>query len=738
MLRIFIMDVRFSSWAGVAAASLAMAVLPMSVATAADGLPASASPFDPSSARPSAASPSATHPSSAKPAAYLPAVVVTSERIDSPTSPDPAAQRRTLDAVPGSVDLVDVDERAPRYAGNLRDVLADTPGVRIDDRYGQEVRLSVRGSGLARAFHSRGIELLQDGLPMQMADGSGDFYGFDPLGVRTVAVYKGGNALTLGATSLGGAIDVVTPTALTAGAPMRMRVEAGSFGTLRLGAQASRVFESADVLVNATVGHADGWRDHMAGDTRQLNANLGYRLGAGAETRFHLGFYDVEQRLPGTLTLRDALSDPRRASASAISGDQARDQRIARLANVTSLPLAGGRLVAGTWLMHKSLFHPIFQVIDQDGWNAGVSVRWTRELMLGGLRHEWTMGTRVFAGANEALQFVNTGGRRGAQTLDARQRARNAGAWIEDHVWMRPDLALIVGAHAWRQTRRYVDHGGLAANPLAKEDEVRFDGVDPRIGLLWRAAASSPRGVQVFANLTRSSDVPDFSDLTQTIASTQRFVPLAPQRAWTLEAGVRGETGRWQWDVAAWRSRVRDQMLQYTVDASVPAATFNAPRTTLQGLDAAATVALARGLRAPGAGDLVRLTTSWTYSDLRFDGDPQYGSNRLPVVPVHVLRARLAYEQPEGWSLAATLDWVPRGAWVDYANTERAPGYALWGARFGVAIDRHWQGYVEARNLGDKRYVSDMGAITSARTAASAVYYPGAGRAVFAGLRYAM
>ncbi|MFT3801508.1 MAG: TonB-dependent receptor [Burkholderiaceae bacterium] len=703
------MDSRPTSRAGATVASFAMAVLPAFTAAAAD-----------------------------TPAADLAPVVVTGARNVSPTSPDPAAQRRALDAMPGSVGLVDTEARGPRFTGNLRDVLADTPGVLVDDRYGQEVRLSMRGSGLARAFHSRGIELLQDGLPMQMADGSGDFYGFDPLGARTVAIYKGGNALALGASSLGGAIDVVTPTALTAVAPVRMRVEGGSFGTARMSAQASRVFESADVLVNASIGHADGWRRHMAGDTRQLNANVGYAFGAGAETRFFLGVHDVEQRLPGTLSLRDALRDPRRASPSAIDGDQARDQRIARLANQTSMPLAGGRLVLGAWLMHKSLYHPIFQVIDQDGWNAGVSPRWTRELVLAGLRHEWTVGARVFAGANDALQFVNVGGHRGAQTLDARQRARNVGAWIEDRAWLRPDVALTVGAHAWRQTRRYVDRGGLAANPVAKDDEARFDGVDPRIGLLWRPAASTPRGIQVFANLTRSSDVPDFSDLTQTMAGTQRFVPLVPQKAWTLELGSRGQAGRWQWDLTAWRSRVRDQMLQYTVDASIPATTFNAPRTTMQGIDAAATVELARGLRAPRAGDSLRLATTWTYSDLRFDGDPQYGSNRLPVVPVHVLRARLEYEQPDRWSLAATLDWVPRGAWVDYANAERAPGYALWGARFGIAIDRHWQFYVDARNLGDKRYVSDLGAITSARTAASTVYYPGQGRAVFAGLLYAI
>ena len=114
--------------------------------------------------------------------------------------------------------------RTRRYANTLRDVLKNTPGVFVQQRYGQEMRLSVRGSGISRGFHLRGLELLQDGIPVNAADGSGDFYQIDPLALRSVEVYKGGNALTFGATTLGGAINFVTPTAQTAFAPNMLRV----------------------------------------------------------------------------------------------------------------------------------------------------------------------------------------------------------------------------------------------------------------------------------------------------------------------------------------------------------------------------------------------------------------------------------------------------------------------------------------------------------------------------------
>ena len=132
-------------------------------------------------------------------------------------------QRAALAGTVGSVAFVDAAALQDRYTNTLRDVLKDVPGVYVQERYGQELRLSVRGSGIARAFHLRGLELLQDGILLNLADGSGDFYQVDPLALRSVEVYKGGNALTFGATTLGGAVNAVTPTAYTALAPNILR-----------------------------------------------------------------------------------------------------------------------------------------------------------------------------------------------------------------------------------------------------------------------------------------------------------------------------------------------------------------------------------------------------------------------------------------------------------------------------------------------------------------------------------
>ena len=97
------------------------------------------------------------------------------------TVPSVADQKRRIADTAASVGFVDAKDFRNSYANNLRDVLKDAPGVFVQERYSQELRLSIRGSGLARSFHTRGLEILQDGIPTNASDGSGDFYQIDPL-----------------------------------------------------------------------------------------------------------------------------------------------------------------------------------------------------------------------------------------------------------------------------------------------------------------------------------------------------------------------------------------------------------------------------------------------------------------------------------------------------------------------------------------------------------------------------
>ena len=647
------------------------------------------------------------------------------------TAPSVAAQKAELAKIPGAVSLIDAASLQDRYTNNLPDILKETPGIFAQTRYGQEIRLSVRGSGLGRTFHLRGIELMQDGIPLNFADGSGDFYGIDPLSLRSLELYRGGNALAFGTTTLGGALNAVTPTARTALSPTIVRIEGGSFGAFRTNLQASRVEGPADALISATYSHQNGARQHQAQDYLQLNGNVGYQIAPGVETRFYFGYAHTDQKLPGTLDLFQALTFPRQASATALTGNQKRDVERTRIANRTSVELGLGRIDLDTWLTHTRLFHPIFQVIDQTGTSYGIAPRWTGSFDLGGFKHDLVVGARAVGGENTARQYVNVQGQPRALTAYGRQEARNLEAFVDNRFWLTGDLALVAGAKWFRHER---DFTNLFVVPN-RQGSRTYEGVNPKVGLLWRATPD----VQVFANLTRSRDVPDFSDLAQSNLSGLTFVPLEAQKAWTAEVGTRGSWDRFRWEATFYRSWIRDELLAFSPNAAlgIPSATFNAPRTSRQGIELAASVDLMRDISGDGAGDTLSISQIWTMTDARFVNDPVYGRNRIAALPPHVLRTVLAYRRPNGFFIAPSLDWVPVGAYADHANTLKVPAYALLGLTAGMDLGRGVSVYLDARNLANKRYVSDIGAVTDARRVSTAVFYPGEGRSVFAGVRWA-
>src|SRR3546814_6082694 len=73
-------------------------------------------------------------------------------------------------------------------------------------------------------------------------------------------VYRGANGLRFGASSLGGAINAVTPSARMLGHGFEARVEGGSFGTWRGHAKAGHVGERGDLLIAVTGSGTDGYR----------------------------------------------------------------------------------------------------------------------------------------------------------------------------------------------------------------------------------------------------------------------------------------------------------------------------------------------------------------------------------------------------------------------------------------------------------------------------------------------
>jgi iron complex outermembrane receptor protein len=650
-------------------------------------------------------------------------VIVTATR-NPEDPPVVAAARAQLSETPGSVAVVSAESYANRFSPGLSDLLRDVPGVYAQKKWGGDTRLSIRGSGIGNNSHNRGTLLAQDGVPFNEADGYGDFQLIDPSIARYTEVYKGGNALRFGGALLGGAINLVTPTGRNAAAANMVRIEGGAWGLARGHAEMARTSGDWDAFAAVTGQVVNGWRDQSQGQEQHYSLNVGRQFGQDREVRLLVSGGYVHQEIPGSLTLNQALTTPKAANLTNKQLNYQRDMGSVRAALQTNWRLSPSTTVVGglyaTW---KDLDHPIFQVVDQESRNWGLFARFDWTGQLGGLKADAFYGLSYRLGDMDANQWVNRAGSRGSQTAKTRQNAKGLDVFGEGRLFVMEKLALVAGGSYGRAERDYqsVRLPGVATSfDLTRSAD--YDWFSPRMGLLWEAGD----GAQVYANLTRSVEPPNFSALSPT---TGGFTPLKPQEAWTGEVGTRGRRGALAWDITAYRAVLDNELLTYVVNPTqgIPASTFNAGRTIHQGLEAGLDWTAAPGLR---------LRQTYTWSDFRFRNDVQYGDHRLPVVPEHLYRAELRYEHRSGWFVAPSLEWSIKDAVVDYQNTLRSPSYAVaslgagWKSAGGISL------YLDVRNLFDKRYVSNFTAVTDARTASTAVFFPGDGRSAYGGVTY--
>lgn len=655
------------------------------------------------------------------PVTTLDSVIVTGRR----NADDPAIvaeARARLARTPGAVAVVSSESYEDRYALSFSDTLRSVPGVFAQRRWGEEVRLSIRGSGIGQSLHLRGVLLAQDGVPFSAPDGFGDFQELDPLVARYTEVYKGGNALRFGGAALGGAINVLTPTGRNAPFDNLVRLEGGSFVTRRAHAAIARQHGDWDLYAAGTWSGSEGFLDHQDSDSKRLSVNLGRQFGEDREVRLIVQANDLDLDISGTQSLENALTRPRAADPYVRAMDFGRDVKSVRVTAQTRWRLTDNLLFeGGGYVSDKQLYHPVPVVLDNDYrfWGGFGRLDWTGELA--GLRADAFAGVYFRTGDNDSRVFVNAGGGDpGFQIGSTLQNATGLDVFAEGRLFVTDHLALIAGG-TWGRAERDVDNRFVPANSAQRD----YDWFAPRIGVLWEPSDGS----QIYANLTKSVEAPSFLELVQ--SPVPQFVDLEQQEAWTAEIGARGQRGPFRYDIAAYRAEITGELLNYIVIPNNPALSFNAGDTVHQGIEAGLDWRLIEG----GAGRLT-LRQTWTWSDFFFENDAVYGDNRLPIIPEHAYRAELKYEHPDGWFIAPSVEWTPNDVYVDYANTMKYPGYATLSLNAGVDLPGGVSLFADLRNLTDEKYVSNANAVTDARSAPTDVFTPGEGRSAYVGVRY--
>jgi iron complex outermembrane receptor protein len=657
-----------------------------------------------------------------------PVVVSAKKESKTLTVPLPDQSREELQKTPGGTEVVEAERYLVGRSSTLADTFFLSPGVIAQPRFGSdEARISIRGSGLQRTFHGRGIRVLQDGVPINLADGGFDMQSLEPTAAHFINVWRGGNALAYGASTLGGAIDYVSHTGHTApGASLR--TEAGSWNYQRTTLTGGWHDDARDAFSALTYQRQDGFRRNAEQENLRLFQNFGWRIAEDVETRFYLTGVQAQSELPGALTRAQMLADPRQANPINVLRDQRRDYDLARLANKTTVRAGASTFEMFSAVTYKDLDHPIFQVIDQVSRDYLLGANVTHQSTLFGRENRIKAGVIVTHGETNAAQLgyaSPTSSRRGALISDDDQVATNYEAFVEDQYELGAGWTGVVGAIASHNKRENTRRFGTTT--AATNYDLSFDELAPKLGLRWEG-----NGVQYFANISGSYEPPSFSE-----AITANIARRA-QTALTYEIGTRGSKAFLRWDLALYHSEIQDELLAVLDPVSNLSTTTNAGETTHSGVELGAEVDLFGQSWDNAADHRLVWSTAWTYGRFQFEDHRtngyDYSGNTIAGLPPHLVRSELMWRHSSGYYAGPLVEWVPQGGFIDHRNTLKSDPYALLGFRFGRRVPDGVSWFVEARNLTDKVHAATTGVIDNANGLDVAQFLPGDGMGLWTGI----
>ncbi len=682
-----------------------------------------------------------------------------------------------LDAAPGGTAIVSAETLPATANLTLSRALADVPGVVVQDFFGgdDQPRIQIRGSGLQQNPVERGVLMLRNGLPLNRADGS-YIVGFaNPGEAEAVEVYRGYMANRLGATVLGGALNMISPTGRSAPG-IALKASGGSFAQFSGGAQAGFAGKRFDGLLRGDYTRRDGYRVYNDSRRASVGGNVGLRLSDEITVRMFASYADLGFDVSGPLT-RDLLrADPRAVFTGPtvtpggavnpgpnVVRDRPRREATQFQAGARATGAFGAHVVdlAFGYARTDDMFRfPISAGIrETEGDDVTLVARYafkpdtTRALPL------FEATVQYVTGSVDRDNYLNAAGNRGAlfgrSRLEADTLALNAGFNIPLGVTLSLSPSL-----SWsRATRDNIDRYGLPTRPtnaysptsptlalpngavptVSTSYARTYEGWSPALGLSWQPGDDQT----IFAAVSRTFEPPTHDDLLATVGGTPNSSPGRPnpaapatpaaafvtpaleaQRATTIEAGWRGRSGLLSWDAVVYYSWVRNELLSLRDETGVSLGAINAPRTRHFGIELGLTAQLAPRL----SGRLV-----YTYQDFRFHDDPLREDNRLAGAPRHWIHAGLTWRPIDVLTLQGSLRWMPEKTPADNLGTLYNDPYATVDLRGEYRLSNGLSVFAEVTNLFDKTYAASTLIVDQARPD-QAVFLPGDGRAFGGGI----
>lgn len=593
-------------------------------------------------------------------------------------------QEQSLADVPAAVSVADSTVIKSGRTAGLHEVLRYTPGVQATSRFGgDDVNLSIRGSGIRTTFGVRGVAVLLDGVPITEPDGLTRLDLIELGAAKQVEVVRGPASALYGGVASGGAINIIS----RSGAESRgaqLRVQRGGFGFEKYDGAWGGTFDRdrGSVYVAGAHTYSDGFRDLSGNRMTRFTLRSDYRPGRFTRLGLEASTSSLDMSIPGALNEAELDANPNQAAATNIANRYARrDERFRAGLKLDQGFLEGGAAQASAYAFYggRTIDHPIFQVIDQR----------LHRVQLGGrvrvpVDRRDDPRVQVTAGADYDnlfgidRRFQNVGGERGAVAADGYLGLPNLGVYAQAEARLSRGVSLTAGLRHDR-VRYNLEYYGPQAPYVA---ERTFSQTSPRATLTWRAAP----GINLYTSVSRGFEVPTSGELTASPDIEQPLnADLEPKSLWNYEAGVKALLGRTLFvDAALFRASVRGEIISRTVQLQAgPRTVFeNAGRSRQTGVELAATWLPLPWLDVMGSYTFADYVLTDFQALTTVPSGPtgvqtvlvDYSGNRLPGVPRHRAAGELRLRPAANLTAGVGAEWQGK-TFVDNGNSESGTVY---------------------------------------------------------------
>lgn len=570
-------------------------------------------------------------------------IVVTASGIEQPR-----------DEVGQAITVIDAETIEKRQTIDVIDLLATTPGVRVN-RAG--------GTGSAASVSLRGAETTQtlvliDGVKVNDPSGIGDGYDFGHLltaNIDRIEVLRGSNSVVHGSQAIGGVVSLTTAIPVD-GFAGKASAEYGYSDTLNAKADVSGTAGRVSGGIGAAWFRTDGISSAAVGTEKD-----GYKNFAG-NARVKVAFSDALSLDLRGYYIHSDLDYDSFFGVPTDSDDAAKLDQYIGYAGL-NLALFDGRFTsraAVTWLRNDRDYYFVRGTAPDYGY-SGTNLRFEYQ----GVVTPVEQARLIFGYEHERPDYDFFG----FGSTDS-QRANIDSVYALGVVQPFSGLSLTGG--------------------VRRDEHSQFGGATT----LGANANYSPNGG---ATSFRASYGEGFKapSLYQLYDSFSGNAALRPERSKSYDLGVDQSlaNGRAVVSLTAFLRNTTDQI-------NYDNATFtygNIDRTRAKGIEA--TLAL-RPV------DALNVTASYSYIDARDrSGRAAFDGNRLPRRADHAVSLSADYDWSFGLSTGATLTLVG-DSFDDAANLVPLDGYALAGIRASFPIGEHLEIYGRVDNLFDADYAT--------------------------------